>query len=736
MGLTSMSEASSTTSWVPMDDLTLVYSSTDYTVGGNVGWETFFLDTPYEYDGSQNLVVVVAKKTANYSSSCTYRYTTANNRVLYRQSDSDESYASHPGTATGTRSNYLPNIKFGLGNPYNVCLPVSAIVATNKTDAGFTASWTRGGEETAWIVKYGEAGFDVETEGTLQNVTDTFCVISGLDANTAYDVYVKSSCDAQHTSGWALATITTECGAESVPYAETFENVTGSYVIPECWERVISYTSGSSLYPYVYSSNAHNGSKCLYMYIPSSTTASENIIALPPVDDINTLKVSLWAKYSSNVPQAFEIGYMRNGEFTAVKSITLTTTYQQYTAYMSMAPADADKIAIRAYHATSYVYVYIDDIEVSEIPSCVAPEAIEASDVTTTSASISWTDVLPATAWQYQLNGGEITDVNAKPISLTGLSANTAYTINIRTTCADDEYSEWTSFVFRTDCGELTIEEGHPYVENFDTYTGSATSTTAPSGYPNHTMPNCWTFEGMSTSTSTYPQMFLTDYSSYAVEGNCLFFKSSNSAPAYAALPYFTNNIEDLIIDFTYRNEGVSDYNGTLHIGIANDTSNLASSYVEVMAFAQTTEKTHQVVSFATATTVTGNYCIVFKYVGGTNNNYYLSIDNVIVRARSSAAEITAFSFAEDVQVAVINSDAASVSSTVSFSTASLSGLVPTIAVSDYATISPASGAARDFSSPVTYTVTAEDGTTKDWTVTVSKETVASSAKDILSFSF
>ncbi|MBQ1652552.1 MAG: fibronectin type III domain-containing protein, partial [Bacteroidales bacterium] len=108
MGLTSMSEASATSSWVPMDDLTLVYSSTDYTVGGNVGWETFYLDTPYEYDGSQNLVVVVAKKTANYSSSCTYRYTAVTNRVLYRQSDSDESYASHPGTATGTRSNNLP----------------------------------------------------------------------------------------------------------------------------------------------------------------------------------------------------------------------------------------------------------------------------------------------------------------------------------------------------------------------------------------------------------------------------------------------------------------------------------------------------------------------------------------------------------------------------------------------------------------------------------------------------
>lgn len=50
-----------------------------------------------------------------------------------------------------------------------------------------------------------------------------------------------------------------------------------------------------------------------------------------------------------------------------------------------------------------------------------------------------------------------------------------------------------------------------------------------------------------------------------------------------------------------------------------------------------------------------------------------------------------------------------------------VSSLVPEIEISDSATISPASGVAQDFTSPVIYTVTAEDGTTsKDWTVIVS----------------
>jgi beta-xylosidase len=46
-----------------------------------------------------------------------------------------------------------------------------------------------------------------------------------------------------------------------------------------------------------------------------------------------------------------------------------------------------------------------------------------------------------------------------------------------------------------------------------------------------------------------------------------------------------------------------------------------------------------------------------------------------------------------------------------------LTALAPTFTISAGATISPASGSAQDFSSPVTYTVTGSDGTARSWTV-------------------
>ncbi|MFO7616695.1 MAG: hypothetical protein R6V75_05545 [Bacteroidales bacterium] len=89
----------------------------------------------------------------------------------------------------------------------------------------------------------------------------------------------------------------------------------------------------------------------------------------------------------------------------------------------------------------------------------------------------------------------------------------------------------------------------------------------------------------------------------------------------------------------------------------------------------------------------------------------------------SSKKEILALIFEasknEDLEknaVAVISGT--DVSAHVTFAT-NLSLLIPTIEISPRASISPASGIVTDFSSPVTYTVTAEDGTTKVFTVTV-----------------
>ena len=81
---------------------------------------------------------------------------------------------------------------------------------------------------------------------------------------------------------------------------------------------------------------------------------------------------------------------------------------------------------------------------------------------------------------------------------------------------------------------------------------------------------------------------------------------------------------------------------------------------------------------------------------------------------KSSEKEITAFSI-DGVQ-GVISGDSINLTLPAG---ADLARLTPDITVSDKASVSPADGAETDFTQPVTYTVTAEDGSTRTYTVTV-----------------
>jgi len=87
---------------------------------------------------------------------------------------------------------------------------------------------------------------------------------------------------------------------------------------------------------------------------------------------------------------------------------------------------------------------------------------------------------------------------------------------------------------------------------------------------------------------------------------------------------------------------------------------------------------------------------------------------------KSSAKAITAFAFngLNPALTATIDATAKTISATVTSGT-DVTKLVPTITLSDKATVSPASGIAQDFSKTVTYTVTAEDGSTQAYTASV-----------------
>ena len=270
--------------------------------------------------------------------------------------------------------------------------------------------------------------------------------------------------------------------------------------------------------------------------------------------------------------------------------------------------------------------------------SCPVPTSVDVNNVTATMATLTWTAGGNESAWDLYISSSstDVPDATTTPMystsatsyTIPSLTENTVYTAYMRANCGDGDVSEWVSKSFTTPCTSVSV----PYTENFDSYTqGIATGTSFPTGYPAVDMPSCWTFLNRVTTTTSYPLAFLSSSSSYAVSGNCLFFKSSSITPLYAVLPMMSENLNELQLTFTYRNESVSTSNGTLHVGYMTDPAD-ASTFVEMYSCPQTATQTEVKVPFDTVTVFPGSpYYIVFQYVGGIYSNYYLSIDNVSV---------------------------------------------------------------------------------------------------------
>lgn len=109
-----------------------------------------------------------------------------------------------------------------------------------------------------------------------------------------------------------------------------------------------------------------------------------------------------------------------------------------------------------------------------------------------------------------------------------------------------------------------------------------------------------------------------------------------------------------------------------------------------------------------------------------TTQTYAVTV-TVAAPVLSSAKAITEFGFTSPSATGVITEGSHTIAVSVPFST-NVTSLVPTIAISANASISPLSGSARDFTSPVIYAVTAQDNSVESYTVTVTKASASTDA--------
>lgn len=82
-----------------------------------------------------------------------------------------------------------------------VCNDPSSIVASNIQSSSADISWTTGGSGNSNI-QYGNQGFSLGTGTSILNINSNPYSITGLNSNTAYDVYIQDTCLGFGSSNW------------------------------------------------------------------------------------------------------------------------------------------------------------------------------------------------------------------------------------------------------------------------------------------------------------------------------------------------------------------------------------------------------------------------------------------------------------------------------------------------------------------------------------------------------
>src|SRR5690554_3636139 len=385
------------------------------------------------------------------------------------------------------------------------CLPPVDILADSITSSSANINWTENGTANTWHIEYGISGFTQGDGTTVPNITSRPYNLTGLSANTQYDVYVRSVCGAgtlnPTISDWTGPyTFRTDCGVISVlPYNEDFDTYgTGSAAFPACWTRPVTYTSGSTWPSIVSLTGAPSSPNALKFQ--SLTTEATYAVSPSYAEDINNLRVTFMLRREGSNSGTIDVGVMSDANdintFELVQTIDPATGWIEYTINLNQVnlSGSGNFIAFRHNSGASNWFYWMDDFKVELLPSCLEPTALTTTSIGSNTADIEWIAGGSETAWNiswgapgYTPGDGDLGTDTASTASyqLAGLTPQTSYDVYVQADCGGD-LSSWTGpLSFTTNC--VVVSD---FYEDFEATTGT-------------NLPNCWSKVGTTGTVDT-----------------------------------------------------------------------------------------------------------------------------------------------------------------------------------------------------------------------------------------
>ncbi|MBR6132090.1 MAG: fibronectin type III domain-containing protein [Bacteroidales bacterium] len=355
--------------------------------------------------------------------------------------------------ASGYLLGYIDDVKVSV---IPNCKRPMYVTVGRMTDQSVDISWTPIGDETAWDLAVVPHGDPIDVNTTFYAM-DSFYHVTGLTANTEYDVYVRANCGNEVSLWTAVETFTTYCSAIStIPYTENFDSypattAVASGVIPTCWTR---NTNNTSPYPYIYSTQHASGTGSLYFY---ATSAYHSLAATQMLDlsayqsgelmlSFKALKTSSTSGYGR-----IQVGVMTDpadlSTFTLLKNISTNDfpTLGAWTDFHVVLPNHYTAPVFIAFYvpATGTAYSYIDDVVLDYTPDCMSPTNLCVKNITGTSAKVEWEPSFRGVSEytvEFSVAGQDlwtaVSTTTSDNCTLHGLEPSTSYDVRVTPLCA------------------------------------------------------------------------------------------------------------------------------------------------------------------------------------------------------------------------------------------------------------------------------------------------------------
>ena len=362
---TSKTAFTSTTGWESL-------SSSDKVFSGSVafqssGWTTITLSTPFEYDGTSNLLLCVDDNTNSYVSSSSnspkfYVYATSANRAMRIYSDNTNYTATSASSYTGT-------------------------YVTSNNQVTFTM--TVGGDDASLAVSPNAMDGFSYTQGEGPSAVKSFAVI-GTDLTEDITVTAPEHFEISDTENGTYGNTLT-LSAESKGNRETlsydfeggWQNWTtfqGSTTSPNSWMHNTEYPTSNNDFTSGYGYDSSDGFMLSESYISGSSSGSgtavtpDNYLVSPQVTLGGSITFQVGVQNVSYCEEKFSVMVSTTGntsasDFTTVQTWTYSANatsgseWQEFTADLS-AYSGTGYIAIRHFDCYDQWILKIDNVNI------------------------------------------------------------------------------------------------------------------------------------------------------------------------------------------------------------------------------------------------------------------------------------------------------------------------------------------------------------------------------------